>query len=453
VEKYLMNYTFWVKNFKKLFLLSFYFFLFSFTTFSFVNAFSCPDYMFSTDLQKGDTNADVKVIQEILNLDKRTIIAYSGPGSKGAETNYFGVGTREALKRFQALFIEYVGVANGKFGPRTRTTMNAVCKGAFFTGQTGSVYQTSTTTSSNSGDKIPPIVAVAGPNTASISEVFRAYIGANEPILAPDMTKLILTNATAGDLRKVSSTTYSFAVTPNQDARGPITIQFEADALSDLAKNKNSEATNEWQVALTNLNPGATTTPITIPEIPFALPNIDIPVASSDCSSVNSVDVNDYSNPCYGKVPMTYASTGGDSGGGGGGGGGMEKIMKMLEGLMKGLTGMGGGGGTDGGTEGGKSEGACSRIPTTFLTGSLGSVVGRYDTSANMGSGFFQSNGGIDPPGPIYGFKLYGSAKACRASCPGTCLGACCKPESDMTGLPVMGKVSGDRNKFNYLSN
>lgn len=407
--------------------------------------------MFSTDLQKGATNADVKVMQEILNLDKRTLVAYSGPGSKGAETNYFGVGTREALKRFQALFIEYVGIANGKFGPRTRTTMNAVCKGAFFTGQSGSVYQTATTTSS--GDKIAPIVAVAGPNTASISEVFRAYIGGNEAILAPNMAGLIIANATAGDLRKVSSTTYSFAITPNQDARGPITIQFEADSLSDLAGNKNSEATNEWQVALTNLNPDASTTPITIPDIPFAMPDIDIPVASKDCSTVTSVDVNDFTNPCYGKVPTTYASTGGDSGGGGGGGGGMEKIMKMLEGLMKGLTGAKGGGGTDGGKEGGKSAGACSGIPTTFLTGSLGAIVGRYDTSANMGGGFFQSNGGIDPPGPIYGFKLFGSAKACRAGCPGTCLGACCKPESDMTGLPVMGKVSGDRNKFDYLSN
>jgi peptidoglycan hydrolase-like protein with peptidoglycan-binding domain len=86
----------------------------------------CP-YTFSKDLQFGSTDHDVYVLQKILNSDKRTTIATDGVGSPGNESSYFGTGTREALKRFQALFIEYIGVADGKFSTRTRTVVQSLC--------------------------------------------------------------------------------------------------------------------------------------------------------------------------------------------------------------------------------------------------------------------------------------------------------------------------------------
>lgn len=412
--------------------------VFNLMTFKTTSAYACPEYFFSTDLQKGDTSPDVKVIQEILNLDKRTIVAEIGPGSKGNETNFFGVGTREALKRFQALFIEYVGVANGKFNSRTRTTMNAVCKGDFFTKGGGGIYDTTSTK-----DTTPPIVAVAGPNTTTLAEIFRAFIGANEALQTPSLAGLIITNATAGDLRKVSSTTFSFAITPNQDANGPITIQFEADALSDLAGNKNSEATNEWKIAILDLgNPGQIPATTTLPAIPFEFPNIDIPVVGSDCSNVTSVDVSDYSNPCYGKVPTTYGSIGGDSGGGGGGGGGggMDQIMQLLQGLMKGLGGLGGAGSETGGKTGGDAVCGCSGLPTTGYSPIGPGIGGRQTTLGVEFSGDFYT-GRQGPPPPICGKRPRSGPKDKCPGIPGPHTASCCGILVDITNQPVTGSL------------
>ncbi len=413
-----------MKKFSLLFI-----FLFSFNS---ANAFTCPNYMFSTDLKKGDTNADVRVMQEILNLDKRTIVSYSGLGSKGQETSYFGVGTREALKRFQALFIEYIGIANGKFGPRTRTTMNAVCKGDFFTGGSKNVYDTT-----SNKDSTPPIVAIAGPNSASISEIFRAFIGSNEAMQTPDLSGLIISNATAGDIRKVSSTTFSFVVTPNQDAKGPITLQFEADSLSDLAGNKNEDATNEWQVVLTDL--GSTT----IPTIPIEIPVIDMPIVTpSNCNNVTAVDVSDYTNPCYGKSPMTYPNTAGaaaspESSSGGGG----SQIAQMLQGLLKGLMGALGGGKATGGNVGGDAMCACSGLKTASYSPIGPGIGGRQNVTGvpNMGSHYtgFQSG-----PPPICGARLRQGPKDPCSGIPGPHTGSCCGILVDVTLQPVTGTLS-----------
>jgi hypothetical protein len=122
-------------------LFSFFAIIFSY---NFAFAYICPDYVFNKDLQYGDTYEDVVAIQEILNLDSRTVVALSGPGSKGQETGFFGKATRSSLKRFQALFIEYIGLADGKFNAKTRVSMNAVCKGPFFTNGTGNVFDKAT---------------------------------------------------------------------------------------------------------------------------------------------------------------------------------------------------------------------------------------------------------------------------------------------------------------------
>lgn len=390
-----------------------------------VSAYSCPNYMFATDLKKGDTNADVRVIQEILNLDKRTAVAYSGPGSKGRETTYFGVGTREALKRFQALFIEYIGIANGKFGPRTRTTMNAVCRGPFFNGGSGNVYDMGSTTSAVK-DKLAPVIAVAGPNISDISQPFRAYLGGNEALQTPTLDGLIISNATAGDVRKVSSTTYTFLVTPNQDAGNTITLQFEADSISDLAGNKNETASNEWIVAVTGTRTSATSTDFVMPDITFPT------VSGTDCSAVTSVDVNDYTNPCYGKVPTSYASLGQSSGDSGGGGGGGDQIMQMLSGLLQGLMkGLGGGGGMADGGGTGAAPGTCvcpgplQGQPTIGLFG-LAGPSGRFLETANPGMGKYTGKIGITPPG------LCGQMVV---------KGKCVNPMADSTGAPVMGVI------------
>lgn len=400
-------------------------------------AYTCPNYMFSTDLAKGATSQDVRVIQEILNLDKRTVVATTGVGSPGHETSYFGVGTREALKRFQALFIEYIGIANGKFGPKTRTTMNAVCKGPFFTGKSKNVYDTESSTK----DTIPPVVAVAGPESNPFDQPFRVFVGSNEALKTPDLSGLIIENATAGDIRKVSSTTFSFLVTPNADISGPISLQFEADTLSDLAGNKNEKATNEWVVKIIGAPTTATDTLI-LPDIPTF--DIPVPTATNDCSSVASVDASDYTNPCYGKVPTRFSNQ-------------VDpnasqdqqqqqkdnQMMQMLSGLLQGLLGKALGGAKDfGGKETGAGACVCAPAPTKHIS-ALKGPSGAYISTGISGGGDF--TGKYGPPPPICGQMIFQTMKQCTSACPGPCVpggaGVCCNPNTDSTMFPVVGTM------------
>lgn len=82
----------------------------------------------TTNLQVGMTHAQVKFIQEILNRNG-FVIAASGPGSAGSETNYFGVLTKAAVRKFQC----EKGIACdgsesttgfGRVGPKTRAALN-----------------------------------------------------------------------------------------------------------------------------------------------------------------------------------------------------------------------------------------------------------------------------------------------------------------------------------------
>jgi hypothetical protein len=146
-------------------------------------------------------------------------------------------------------------------------------------------------------------------------------------------------------------------------------------------------------------------------------------------------------------LSFSWSALSGDSGGGGGGGGGGgmgQQIMQMLQGLLKSMGGAGGagGGGKDGGDSGAQSMGDCSKLPTKQLNGKMGAVSGVADISANMGSGFWNGQN-IGPAGPIYGFKLFPSVKACQQACPGVCMGACCNPQQDMMGRVVKFKIPG----------
>jgi hypothetical protein len=89
---------------------------------------ACP-YYFERDLEVGSKGADVKLLQILLNKKIETMIALEGPGSLGLETETFGEATKVAVAKFQNIYIEYIGLANGRFGPRTRTVMNQVCGG------------------------------------------------------------------------------------------------------------------------------------------------------------------------------------------------------------------------------------------------------------------------------------------------------------------------------------
>jgi len=74
-------------------------------------------FKFTRDLQTGDIDEDVKELQKYLN-NHGFILADSGPGSPGNETEKFGALTRGALIRFQKA--KNISPAIGYFGPITR---------------------------------------------------------------------------------------------------------------------------------------------------------------------------------------------------------------------------------------------------------------------------------------------------------------------------------------------
>lgn len=85
-----------------------------------------PTASLTRALKIGQTGADVKTLQIVLNSDSATQIASTGAGSPGFETTKFGTLTLRALEKFQ---IKH-GIAKkgdsgfGTLGPRTRAQLN-----------------------------------------------------------------------------------------------------------------------------------------------------------------------------------------------------------------------------------------------------------------------------------------------------------------------------------------
>lgn len=385
----------------------------------FESPYACPNFEFIKNMQKGSVDEDVFVLQQILNLDRRTLVAQTGPGSKGKESITFGNATRDALKRFQALFIEYIEVADGKFNQKTRTVMNNVCKGPFFTGLGGNVYDQATSTQ----DAVGPVVAIAGPNRITELDPFRAYIAANEPLKTPNLSGLIIEGATAGDVRKTSSTTFTFLVTPNEDVKEEITIQFEADSITDLAGNKNEIASNEWKILVDReqvLDSSTTTDTSILDNILNSV--VDSIATSTDCSTVGSVSVYDYTNPCYGRVPLS-----GDPNSSQEEQKKDDSMMQMLQGLMQGLMQALKGASPAGGQTGGEAVCACTGAPTVGFVPKKGVLGRQLDQRKIKGSEFTGFQG---PPPP-----------QCGQSKNPKCPGGCCNPQADITGGIVTGTL------------
>ena len=82
-------------------------------------------------IKKGNTGADIKVLQQMLNSDPATQVSVSGAGSPGKETSLYGPATEAAVKKFQAKYgIVSSGTPTttgyGNLGPKTRAKLNAL---------------------------------------------------------------------------------------------------------------------------------------------------------------------------------------------------------------------------------------------------------------------------------------------------------------------------------------
>ncbi len=87
----------------------------------------------SRNLKVGMSGADVKVLQQILNVDPKTRIAEMGIGSSGQESMYFGVKTKLAVIKFQekhakeVLFPAGLTVGSGFIGAFSRAKLTTLC--------------------------------------------------------------------------------------------------------------------------------------------------------------------------------------------------------------------------------------------------------------------------------------------------------------------------------------
>lgn len=85
------------------------------------------DFEFTRNLYIGSRGNDVMMLQKVLNLDVDTMVAATGVGSAGFETEYFGEKTRAAVAKFQVK--HGISPSLGYFYPLTRAEMNRMVEG------------------------------------------------------------------------------------------------------------------------------------------------------------------------------------------------------------------------------------------------------------------------------------------------------------------------------------
>ncbi len=174
----------------------------------------CP-FTWSRNLQVGSTGADVKALQQFLNLSASTQIAATGAGSPGMETSTFGPATKKAVTAFQTAN----GIsAVGNVGPMTRAKLNSLCTGTTGGTTTGGTTTGGTTTggTTTSGTATvsagtQPVNAIAPQGASRVPyTAFTVTAGASAvtvnnvtvqrqgPSLDTDFAGVILVDATTG---------------------------------------------------------------------------------------------------------------------------------------------------------------------------------------------------------------------------------------------------------------
>lgn len=126
-------------------------FLYFLVIFIFGTSSAQAQFIFTKDLFTGSSSPDVLELQKFLNSDSRTKVSETGPGSPGLESSYFGLKTKDAVMRFQALYRDEILSPSGLLSPTgyvgkaTRTKLNALTQTQVWTAiNVGEVKTTAT---------------------------------------------------------------------------------------------------------------------------------------------------------------------------------------------------------------------------------------------------------------------------------------------------------------------
>ncbi len=384
-----------------------YIFIFTFilsTSFVFAQniILDCP-YTFTKNLQFGSQDHDVYILQQILNSDRRTLIAADGVGSPGNESSYFGKGTREALKRFQALFIEFIGTANGVFDTRTRQVAQSICNGLQANTQTPTNTPEVNTPTTSVADQIIP---TDGPRVALSANVLvlpvatdvKIFLNADREILKPTEDAFILDGGGIREIRKLNKFQYYVLIGQLEGAR-QISLQVEAEKITDINGVKNTDASNEVSIAISTSGIDETGNAITntINSVTNTLSNLlqqalGNTAPTQFCNGVQiaaNVTCNSSIQP-KNQNTSSGSGSGGSSGGGGGGGSSQQqspisKLGQMLGGML--------GGGLGGNKTGSNGPGGAPTAPSgpsalqkaqTEVTSKCGGITSGIESSECM---------------------------------------------------------------------
>lgn len=198
----------------------------------------CP-FTWSRTLQTGSTGADVKALQQFLNMNAATMVAASGAGSPGMETMTFGPATAKAVKAFQTAN----GIsALGLVGPSTRAKLNSLCTGSTG-GNTGG--NTGGTTTSGTGLKV--MLSATSPVGSVL--VTGQGIGA--------LGEFAFTNPSSAPIT-VTGLTFNRIGVSNDQTINNVYLYNNGTRLTDSAGISNSQFSYQSAAGLFTVQPGTT---------------------------------------------------------------------------------------------------------------------------------------------------------------------------------------------------
>lgn len=135
--------------------------------FAYAGTLPCP-HTWNQNLKIGSAGDDVLSLQKILNCDTDTVIAITGPGSKGNETSSYGKLTALAVVKFQQKYAAEILAPSGlitgtgSVGGMTRAKLNSLCRITLATQSTTASSSEQDTLAVISPQQPKPTLAPAG---------------------------------------------------------------------------------------------------------------------------------------------------------------------------------------------------------------------------------------------------------------------------------------------------